>query len=100
MRDGRSEGMAGGFKVDTLIHYALVFFIGTAMGAAITFFGFEGSFEDYRRAEFNGQKLEIANYLRILENDKLSDAEVRETLKSTLKNKVQYFTDMEKNVVQ
>ena len=100
MKDGRDGGFGGGLKIDKLIHYALVFFIGVGMGAAITFFGFEGSFSDYRKAEFNGQKLEIANYLRILENDKFSDQEVRENLKTTMKNKVQYFTDMDQRVVQ
>jgi len=99
MKDARGAGL-GSLKIDTLIHYALVFFIGMALGAAITFFGFEGSFADYRRAEFKGQKLEVTNYLRILENEKLSDAEVRENLRSTLRNKVQYFTDMEQKVVE
>ena len=90
----------GGLKIDALIHYALVFFVGMAMGAAITFFGFEGSFSDYRKAEFNGQKLEITNHLRVLENEKMTDAEVRENLRTTLRNKVQYFNDMEQRIVE
>ena len=99
MKEARGGGLVGGLKIDTLIHYALVFFIGMAMGAAVTFFGFEGSFSDYRKAEFKGQKLEINNYLRLLENEKLSAEEVRENLKSTLRNKVKYYNDMESNVV-
>ena len=71
-----------------------------SIGAAITYLGFEGSFGDYRRAEFNGQKLEITGYLRILENDKITDPEVRENLRSTMRNKVQYFNDMESQVVE
>jgi hypothetical protein len=98
MKDARGGGL-GTLKIDTLIHYALVFFIGMALGAAITFFGFEGSFTDYRKAEFKGQKLEVTNYLRLLENEKLSDAEVRENLRSTLRNKVKYYNDMEQHVV-
>lgn len=98
MKEERGLGISS-LKIDTLIHYALVFFIGMALGAAITFFGFEGSFSDYRKAEFKGQKLDITNYLRILENEKLTDADVRETLRSTLRNKVQYFNDMEQKVI-
>ena len=47
----------------------------------------------------NGQKLEITSYLRVLENEKFTDPEVRENLRSTMRNKVQYFNDMEKNII-
>lgn len=99
MKDATGGGL-GAFRIDTLIHYALVFFIGMAVGAAITYLGFEGSFSDYRRAEFNGQKLEITSYLRVIENEKMTDPEVRENLKATMRNKVQYFTDMEQKVIE
>ena len=100
MKGGGSAAGFGSFKIDTLIHYALVFFIGMAIGAAITYFGFEGSFSDYRKAEFEGQKLEIMSYQKVLQNDKMTDAEVRDNLRSMLKNKVQYFNDMEQKGVQ
>ena len=99
MKGGGSTGLES-LKIDTLIHYALVFFVGMAIGAAITYFGFEGSFSEYRRAEFNGQKLEVTSYLKVIENEKMTDVEVRENLRSMMRNKVQYFTDMEQQVIQ
>jgi len=100
MKRGGNPAGLGTLKIDTLIHYALVFFIGMSVGAAITYFGFEGSFTDYRKAENDGQKLEVMGYLKVLENDKMNDLEVRDNLKSMMKNKVQYFKDMEQKGVQ
>jgi hypothetical protein len=94
-----ASGGLGAFRIDALIHYALVFFVGMAIGSAITYMGFEGSFSEYRKAEFNGQKLEVTGYLRIIENDKMTDPEVRENMKSMMRNKVQYFSDMEQKVI-
>ena len=94
----RGDG-AGKLKVDVFIHAALVFFMGMAIGAAVTYFGFEGSSSAYRKAEFKGQKLDIQRYMQILEDDKMTDTEVRETLRKTIRNKVQYFNDMEQKIV-